>query len=111
MPRQESNLPITDSLPALLEELQITRYELSKIIKRHGKSYSTAALNALVHGDLAPTMRAMETFAEALQIEPEFFAEFRLGKARDALDPNVVGMKAALRNLRAQGWFAEAGGD
>lgn len=60
---------------------------------------SLGTTQELRHGELRPTMKAMAAIATALGVQPEVFAEYRLGKIRSELDPDIVGFKAAVRNL------------
>lgn len=56
-------------------------------------------LRRLHSGTRAVRPDHLEVIAEALGVAPEFFAEYRLWKAREALDPRVVGFDAAMNTL------------
>jgi hypothetical protein len=47
-------------------------------------------------------MRAMELIAQACEVKPEYFAEYRLASAIHELDPSEVGLEQALANLNAR---------
>jgi len=44
----------------------------------------------------------MELIAKVCEVEPEYFAEYRLAMAMRDLDPNQVGLEQALANLNAR---------
>lgn len=64
-----------------------------------GRGLTHAHINMLANGRDKPSLRAMELIAAACQVEPEYFAEYRLAAAMRALDPEVVGFDNALANL------------
>ena len=81
------------------EEISIREFS-RRAIKRTGwGSHST--INALLHARLEPSIEAMEACARTLSVSPYHFAEYRLAMARRQLDPKVVGLESALRNLEA----------
>jgi hypothetical protein len=47
-------------------------------------------------------MRAMELVARVCEVDPEFFAEYRLAVAMRELDPAEVGLEQALANLSSR---------
>ena len=61
-----------------------------------------AHINMLANGHDKPSTRAMELIARACDIQPEYFAEYRLAEAMRALDPAEVGLEQALENLNAR---------
>jgi transcriptional regulator with XRE-family HTH domain len=67
-----------------------------------GRGLTHAHINMLVNGRDKPSRRAMELIAHACQVEPEYFAEYRLAAAVRELDPDVVGFEQALENLNAR---------
>jgi transcriptional regulator with XRE-family HTH domain len=72
---------------------------------------SHAHINMLANGHDKPSMRAMELIARACGVEPDYFAEYRLGRAMRELDPTEVGLEQALENLNARlGARRRAGG-
>jgi hypothetical protein len=68
-------------------------------IARKGVKYET--LRKAVAGERTPGLSLIEIVAEALAIEPEFFAEYRLAQAQRSFDPSEVGFERAVENLRA----------
>lgn len=102
-PLMESKKPFPDTLKAILETEEVTHRELSRRCKERGWG-ALGTINRLVNGELRPSMRAMAAVAAALRVKPETFAEYRLGAMREQLDPEVAGLKKALRTLdRCQG--------
>ncbi|HUA50212.1 MAG TPA: helix-turn-helix transcriptional regulator [Solirubrobacteraceae bacterium] len=67
-----------------------------------GKGITHAHINMLANGHDKPSMRAMELIAAACEIEPDYFAEYRLAAAMRELDPAEVGLEQALENLNAR---------
>jgi len=67
-----------------------------------GKGMTHAHINMLANGRDKPSRRAMVLLAEALGVEPEYFAEYRLAVAMRELDPTEVGLAQALENLNAR---------
>jgi transcriptional regulator with XRE-family HTH domain len=66
------------------------------------KGITHAHINMLANGHDKPSMRAMELIAQACDVEPGYFAEYRLAVAMRELDPNAVGLEQALANLNAR---------
>ncbi len=73
-----------------------------EIRKLDGRGITHAHLNMLANGHDKPSMRAMELIAQACDIDPDYFAEYRLAVAMRELDPNEVGLEQALANLNAR---------
>ena len=90
--------PFVEAMQELLEDREMSQRELVRRTRKHGWG-STGAISLLMHSELAPTIRSMEAIAQALAVPPEYFAEYRLSVARRDLDPAVVGIETALRNL------------
>jgi len=67
-----------------------------------GKGMTHAHINMLANGHDRPSLRAMELIAEACDVQPEHFAEYRLAAAMRELDPTEVGLEQALANLNAR---------
>lgn len=60
---------------------------------------SQSAVSVLLLGELRPSMEAIERIAKALDVEPEYFAEYRLDKRRDELDWRTRPLDRALKAL------------
>jgi len=60
-------------------------------------------LRKIRSGDRKLDARAIEEISTAAGITPEYFAEYRLIKAREMFDPRVVGLDQALANLQRLG--------
>lgn len=90
--------PFAKALRDYLSEHGISQRELTRRTQKHGWG-SISTVNFIVKGELNPSIKAMEMISKGLSIHPSYWAEYRLAKARNALDPAVVGLKAALRNL------------
>ncbi len=67
-----------------------------------GRGMTHAHINMLANGHDKPSMRAMELVAQACDVQPTHFAEYRLAAAMRALDPAEVGLQQALENLNAR---------
>ena len=67
-----------------------------------GRGLTHAHINMLANGRDKPSLRAMELIAEACAVQPDHFAEYRLGVAMRELDPDVVGFEQALANLNSR---------
>jgi transcriptional regulator with XRE-family HTH domain len=67
-----------------------------------GRGMTHAHINMLANGRDKPSTRAMELIAEVCGVEPEYFAEYRLGMAMRELDPAYVGLEQALDNLNSR---------
>jgi transcriptional regulator with XRE-family HTH domain len=67
-----------------------------------GRGMTHAHVNMLANGHDRPSMRAMQLIAHACEVEPEYFAEYRLAAAMRELDPAEVGLEQALANLSAR---------
>ena len=98
----ESTLPFPETLQKIMDMQDVGMRELARRCEQRGWG-SYASIRGLRKGEFAPTLTAMEEIAVALDIKPETFAEYRLGKARALLDPEQVGWKKALRNLKKLG--------
>ena len=66
---------------------------------RKGASSSSAQKHLAGTANGSPSVTLMELAAEALDLQPDAFLEYRLAKAREALDETVVGWAAAVREL------------
>jgi transcriptional regulator with XRE-family HTH domain len=62
-----------------------------------GVHYET--LRKAVTGDRPVAPKIIEAVADALRVDPETFAEYRLWQLRRTFDPADVGTEAALENL------------
>ena len=67
---------------------------------RRGASASSAQKHLAGTATSSPSLTLMELAAEVLDMDPHLFLEYRLAKAREALDENVVGWEAAVKELR-----------
>lgn len=64
---------------------------------------SAAQIAAIESGKRRPSARTMAALAEALDVAPTVFAEYRLALARHVLDEQKVGLDEAIENLEASG--------
>jgi transcriptional regulator with XRE-family HTH domain len=95
--------PFGDALRALMHARGLTYRRLAESIgELDAKGMTHAHLNMLANGHDKPSMRAMELIAAACGVDPDYFAEYRLAVAMRELDPDVVGLEEALRNLNAR---------
>jgi transcriptional regulator with XRE-family HTH domain len=86
-----------------MSERALTYRGLAESTRRiDGKGITHAHINMLANGHDKPSMRAMELIAAACDVEPGYFAEYRLAAAMRELDPAEVGLEQALENLSAR---------
>jgi transcriptional regulator with XRE-family HTH domain len=97
---ERSHQPFPQTLRKLLSDQGVSQRELARRTRRHGWG-SVPAVNLLANDQLDPTIPAMEAIARALEVNPDYFAEYRLAIYRRDFDPKQVGLKKALRNLDA----------
>jgi transcriptional regulator with XRE-family HTH domain len=98
-----STQPFGDALRALMDARSLTYRGLAEATRKlDGKGITHAHINMLANGHDKPSMRAMELIAAACEVEPEYFAEYRLAAAMRELDPAEVGLEQALENLNAR---------
>jgi transcriptional regulator with XRE-family HTH domain len=89
-----------DALRALMDARGLTYRELAEATRAiDGRGMTHAHINMLANDHDKPSMRAMELIAQACDVEPEYFAEYRLAAAMRELDPTEVGLEQALANL------------
>ncbi len=91
--------PFPEALSELLSEREWSLRELAKRTREELGWGSHTFFGQLTRGLVSPSMQAMANIAAVMRIDPAYFAEFRLGAAREALDPEVVGLAEALRAL------------
>ncbi len=65
-------------------------------------------LRKAVTGDRRPTPELMTACAQALQLEPDIFPEYRLWLAQREFDPREVGSETAMANLAR--WAGDVAG-
>jgi transcriptional regulator with XRE-family HTH domain len=98
-----SNKPFGESLRSLMEKQGFSYRGLAQRTRElDGRGMTHAHINMLAKGHDRPSMRAMELIAEACEVTPDFFAEYRLALAMRELDPTEVGLEQALENLNAR---------
>src|ERR1700694_2340708 len=98
-----SDKPFGDALRTLMSERGLTYRGLVGMARPvDGKGMTHAHLNMLANGHDKPSMRAMALIAQACEVRPEYFAQYRLAAAMRELDPAEVGLEQALENLNAR---------
>jgi transcriptional regulator with XRE-family HTH domain len=98
-----STKPFGEALRTLMDARSLTYRGLAEATRRlDGKGITHAHINMLANGHDKPSMRAMELIASACEIDPDYFAEYRLAAAMRELDPSEVGLEQALENLNAR---------
>jgi transcriptional regulator with XRE-family HTH domain len=98
-----SSKPFGEALRTLMDERSLTYRGLAEATRKlDGKGITHAHINMLANGHDKPSMRAMELIAAACEINPDYFAEYRLAAAMRELDPAEVGLEQALENLSAR---------
>ncbi len=98
-----SDQPFGDALRTLMAEQGFSYRSLAEATRKlDGRGMTHAHINMLANGHDKPSMRAMELIARACDVDPMYFAEYRLAAAMRALDPAEVGLEQALENLNAR---------
>jgi transcriptional regulator with XRE-family HTH domain len=95
--------PFREAVRALLNERGLTFRALAARTSEFdpgGSGLSHSYLATLGAHD-RPTLRAIEVVARGLDLEPTFFAEYRLGMVRRLFDEEQQGLRDALANLEA----------
>lgn len=98
-----STEPFGETLRALMDQRGLSFRGLAKATRGlDGRGITHAHINTLAMGHGRPSMRAMELIARACEVQPDYFAEYRLGAAMRELDPAEVGLERALEELNAR---------
>jgi transcriptional regulator with XRE-family HTH domain len=98
-----SDKPFGEAFRTLMNERGLTYRSLSETTRAlDGKGMTHAHLNMLANGHEKPSLRAMALIAQACEVQPEYFAQYRLAAAMRELDPAEVGLEQALENLNAR---------
>lgn len=96
-----TNRPFPEAVEELLRAREISQRQLAKLAQEKSGGFPhVTTLNAAINREIEPSLHLMEAIAKGLNISPTYFAEYRLGTARNLLDPHRVGLKRALRSLR-----------
>jgi transcriptional regulator with XRE-family HTH domain len=105
----EATRPFGEALRGLKEARGLTYLELADRTRRlDGTGLTAQYLNLMVIGRKNPSMRTMRLIARTCDVQPDYFAEYRLAQGRDGQPPNRHGdprkFGEALRALKeAQG--------
>lgn len=98
-----STKPFGETLRGLMDARGLTYRGLAAATQQlDGKGLTHAHINMLANRHDKPSMRAMELIAQACEVDPDHFAEYRLAVAMRELDPAEVGLEQALENLNAR---------
>lgn len=92
--------PITVALKSLMRERGLTFRALAELTRAHdagGRGVTYTYLCALTSGREQPSRRSLEVIATTLDVDPDYFPEYRLAQLRDQLNPKRVGFLAAWR--------------
>jgi transcriptional regulator with XRE-family HTH domain len=92
--------PITVTLRALMGERDVTYRALADLTRARdpeGRGVTYAYLCGLASGREYPSRRSLELIAASLELEPSYFAEYRLAELRRELNGREVGFEAAWR--------------
>ncbi len=90
--------PITVALKTLMLERRLTFRSLAELTRAHdpqGRGVTFAYLGGLTSGREHPSRRSLELIAASLDLEPDYFPEYRLAQLRDELNPKRAGFQAA----------------
>ena len=95
-----SDKPFGDALRDLMQAQGLSYRALAGATRAlDGKGITHAHINMLANGHDKPSLRSMELIASACDVDPAYFAEYRLAVAMRDLDPAEVGLEQALENL------------
>jgi transcriptional regulator with XRE-family HTH domain len=100
MPATLSCDPITVALKPLMRERRLTYRALADLTRTadvEGRGVTYVYLCALTSGREYPSQRSIELIAASLDVEPSYFAEYRLAELRRELNGREVGFAAAWR--------------
>jgi transcriptional regulator with XRE-family HTH domain len=98
-----STKPFGVALRALMDRRGLSFRGLAEATRGlDGRGITHAHINTLANGHDRPSMRAMELIARACEVQPDYFAEYRLRAAMRELDPAEVGLERALEELNAR---------
>jgi transcriptional regulator with XRE-family HTH domain len=98
-----STKPFGEALRGLMQARGLTYRALARITRElDGRGLTHAHINMLANGHDKPSLRATELIAQACEVQPGYFAEYRLAEAMRELDPDIVGLEQALENLNAR---------
>ena len=97
---KQTNKPFGTALKELMQERGWSIRELARRTQRETEWGAQSTIHVLLVGQATPTKEAIERVAHVFRISPEYFAEYRLAMERERLDPEVVGLEAALRHLK-----------
>lgn len=93
--------------PAALDDLLRERGYTTKLghvnysdFARHMEGFHYETLRKVLVGERGLYPPLIEAVAKALEVDPSYFAEYRLWQARRMFDVNEVGRDEAMRNLR-----------
>lgn len=99
--RRTTRLPFGQALRELLEEANITtpigNPDWAGFASSAGVNYES--MRKSVVGNRQPPTQLMEAVADALDMSPAYFLEYRIAQARQMFDVNVVGLEQAAANL------------
>lgn len=99
-----TELPFCEAFSALKSARGVSWRSLqraTKAIDPTGTGLSAGHLCGLGQGLDLPSPAAISLIARALDVEPQYFAEYRLAEARALLDERSRGLAAALRQWRS----------
>ena len=87
-------------LAAIMERRSLSVSAVGSLMRAEGIAISRTRLHQLSSGTGAPpTAAQLERLASVLGVNPGYFAEYRLWRARALLDPGVVGFDRAMADF------------
>jgi hypothetical protein len=98
--RRPTDEPITASLKPLMRERRLTFRALADLTRASdpdGRGVTYAYLCGLTSGREHASLRSLELIATSLELEPDYFPEYRLARLRAELNPRRTGFEAAWR--------------
>ena len=98
----KSTKTFREAVALLLEMEDLSIRQMVKRGERHADEPRTmGAVQPVLAGRTEPSIGLIEYVAQALRVDPETFAEYRMWLARRLFDPSEIGFDAALKNLQA----------
>lgn len=98
--RLQTEDPITVALKSLMRERGLTFRALAELTRAHdagGRGVTYTYLCALTSGREQPSLRSLEVIAATLDVDSDYFPEYRLARLPAELDPKRAGFPAAWR--------------
>jgi transcriptional regulator with XRE-family HTH domain len=92
--------PFPEAMLALMQQRGVSTRKLSEKTRDMFNGWGAqVTIHRLSTGEVPATIEAIERIARALEVDPDYFAEYRLAMFRAQFDPEQVSLRVALANL------------